>query len=132
MFKKLLLFSMVLILASSLAFAAGPQGVHEPGTGLANPEVKEAAQGTAQGMVQAGNNSNVSTGTQGIHEPGTGLANPELKEAAQGTGQGISQSSQPLNESDPSNQKAQPGFEAILALIGFFAVAYVVVSFGKQ
>jgi hypothetical protein len=25
-----------------------PQGIHEPGTGLANPEVKEAAKGTGQ------------------------------------------------------------------------------------
>jgi hypothetical protein len=115
----------VLILASSLAYAAGPQGVHEPGTGLTSPEIKEAAQGSGQGLVQAGNYSNASTGAQGIHEPGTGLVNPELKEAAQGTGQGMAQSAQPTNESVPSNQKAQPGFEAVFALMGLFAVAYI-------
>jgi len=27
-----------------------PQGIHEPGTGLANPEVNEALKGTGQGL----------------------------------------------------------------------------------
>ncbi|HRY60070.1 MAG TPA: hypothetical protein P5096_01690 [Patescibacteria group bacterium] len=48
-----------LVVVFSLAFAsqalaantgAGQQGVHEPGTGIANPEVKEEGQGTGQGL----------------------------------------------------------------------------------
>jgi len=58
--KKIILSMFVFILAMSLVLAVGPQaGIHEPGTGLENPELKEAAQGTGQGLllgerVQAG------------------------------------------------------------------------------
>jgi len=54
--KKILLTLMVCILLSSVVFAAGQsssgsQGIHEPGTGIANPDLKEAGQGTGQGLV---------------------------------------------------------------------------------
>jgi hypothetical protein len=48
--RKLVLMLLALFAVSGLSFAAGPQGIHEPGTGLANPELKEAAQGTGQGL----------------------------------------------------------------------------------
>lgn len=123
MIKALILAAMALMLAASVSLAAGPQGIHEPGTGLVNPELKEAAQGTGQGMM-ADNNSNAST--PGIHEPGTGLANPELKEAAQGTGQGRQEgAAQSAGKPEEAAPKAQPGFEAAFSLVGLLAVAFV-------
>jgi len=47
--KKILLSIVICILASSLVLAQG-QGIHEPGTGIENPEIKEAGQGTGQGL----------------------------------------------------------------------------------
>jgi len=48
--KKTILIIFVIVLMSSLAFAASQQGIHEPGTGIDNPEIKEAGQGTGQGL----------------------------------------------------------------------------------
>ncbi|MBU2589853.1 MAG: hypothetical protein KKA65_02625 [Nanoarchaeota archaeon] len=48
--KKSILVIFVVLLMSSLTFAQGQQGIHEPGTGIENPEVKEAGQGTGQGL----------------------------------------------------------------------------------
>jgi hypothetical protein len=47
--KKLITTFFIFVLLCSVAMAQG-QGVHEPGTGIENPEVKEAGQGTGQGM----------------------------------------------------------------------------------
>jgi hypothetical protein len=49
MINKIILAIMVLMLAISISLSAGPQGIHDPGTGLTNPDIKEAAQGTGQG-----------------------------------------------------------------------------------
>jgi hypothetical protein len=123
--RKLVLMLLVLFAISGLSFAAGPQGIHEAGTGLANPETKEAGQGSGQGMM-AGSQDGNATAQQGIHEPGTGLANPELKEAAQGTGQGLAvKAENATNESAASAPQTQPGFEAALAMFGI-----IVASFG--
>jgi hypothetical protein len=46
--RKILSLLVVLILASS--FVLAQQGIHEPGTGLEDPELKEAGQGTGQGL----------------------------------------------------------------------------------
>jgi len=100
-------------------------GIHEPGTGLTNPDVKEASQGTGQGskMVDAANRS---SSTPGIHEPGTGIANPEMKQAAQGTGQGLqNETAQPAEQTGSSAQKTQPGFEAVFALTGLIAAGLI-------
>ncbi len=122
--RKLMLMLLVLFAISGLSFAAGPQGVHEPGTGIVSPETKESAQGTGQGMMQA-NQQNNTTASQGIHEPGTGLANPELKEAAQGSGQGLAASeANAQNESAASAPQTQPGFEAALAMFGIIAASF--------
>lgn len=124
MIKKLALSIMVLVLAISMSLASGPQGIHEPGTGLTNPDIKEAAQGTGQALQT--NAANVSASTPGIHEPGTGITNPEVKEAAQGTGQGNQvQAGQPAKEPVSSEQKTQPGFDVIFALAGFIAIAFI-------
>ncbi len=45
--NKILTYVLMLVLASSLVLAQG-QGIHEPGTGIENPELREAAQGTGQ------------------------------------------------------------------------------------
>jgi hypothetical protein len=122
--KKIVLMLLVLFAVSGLSFAAGPQGVHEAGTGIVSPETKEAAQGTGQGMMQA-TQENKTMASQGIHEPGTGLTNPEVKEAAQGTGQGLeAKAENAKNESGASAPEAQPGFEAAPALLGITAASF--------
>lgn len=125
MIKKLALAIMVLVLAISASLASGPQGIHEPGTGLTNPDLKEAAQGTGQAL-QTANAANISASTPGIHEPGTGITNPEAKEAAKETGQGNQvQAGQPAKEPASSEQKTQPGFDVTFALVGFIAIAFI-------
>ncbi len=124
MIKKIILATIVLMLAVSISLAAGPQGIHEPGTGLTNPDTKEAVQEIGQSL-QAENETNDSASTPGIHEQGTGITNPEVKEAAQGTGQGNTGAVQPSEETEAPAQKTQPGFDAILALTGLIAVFFV-------
>ncbi|HUS76151.1 MAG TPA: PGF-CTERM sorting domain-containing protein [Methanothrix sp.] len=106
-----------------MSFAAGPQGVHDPGTGIVSPETKESAQGTGQGMMQAAEETKTSA-QQGIHEPGTGLTTPELKEAAQGTGQGLEAKAEEVVNETAGAAKAQPGFETTLALLGIIAASF--------
>ncbi len=57
--KKIISLLIVLVLACSFALA---QGIHEPGTGIENPELREAARGTGQGLV-AGQRVMVQDGT---------------------------------------------------------------------
>ncbi|MBW2996708.1 hypothetical protein KY349_00035 [Candidatus Woesearchaeota archaeon] len=47
--KKIIMFLFVLALLSAAAMAQGPKGAHEPGTGMAEPTLYEAGQGTGQG-----------------------------------------------------------------------------------
>jgi hypothetical protein len=85
--KKIVLMLLVLFAVSGLSFAAvhepgtgivsqenntmAPQGIHEPGTGLTNPEVKEAAQGTGQGLeARAENATNESAASAPQAQPG--------------------------------------------------------------
>ena len=48
--RKILLMGILLVLMSGIAAAQGPSGIHEPGTGIENPELREAGQGTGQGL----------------------------------------------------------------------------------
>ena len=48
--KKTIILLIVLVLISSVALAQGQKGIHEPGTGIESPEIKEAGQGTGQGL----------------------------------------------------------------------------------
>ncbi len=49
--KKLVSFLVVMLFAVSFVVAIQePKGIHEPGTGIENPELKEAGQGTGQGL----------------------------------------------------------------------------------
>ena len=55
MLNKLILATIVIMLTISLSIASEPLGTLEPGIGLANPDIKEAAQVTGQN--QTANNS---------------------------------------------------------------------------
>ena len=53
--KKIVIFTLALMLMGSVVLAVGPQetaqkGIHEAGTGIESPEIKEAGQGTGQGQ----------------------------------------------------------------------------------
>jgi len=48
--KRIIALLIALVLVSSFVVAQGQQGIHEPGTGIEQPEVKEAGQGTGQGQ----------------------------------------------------------------------------------
>lgn len=48
--KKVLLFLVVCILMGSLVLAEAQKGIHEAGTGIEDPELKAAGQGTGQGL----------------------------------------------------------------------------------
>lgn len=51
--------------------AAGePQGVHEPGTGIANPELKEEARGTGQALSSPANNATNEKAAETKAQPG--------------------------------------------------------------
>ena len=125
MVKKIILAMLVLMLAASVSLVSAQKGIHEPGTGLANPELKEAAQGTGQGLENA--TDNASKSTPGIHEPGTGIADPELKEAAKAAGQGNQARSGQAAEPSESAPQTQPGFGSIFAIAGLIAIASMVI-----
>ncbi|MBR9683661.1 hypothetical protein GOV03_03925 [Candidatus Woesearchaeota archaeon] len=52
--KKTLVLLITVFLVSSFVFAQGGEGIHEPGTGIEDPEIKEAGQGTGQGLDENG------------------------------------------------------------------------------
>jgi hypothetical protein len=79
MIKKIILAMIVLMLASSLSMALEAQGTQEPVSGLANPDIKEAAKGTAQN--QAANNSLFLEDFNRVNNP--------YKETLFATGQGL-------------------------------------------
>jgi len=57
--NKIYLFAIAFVMAASLVLAAvETPGIHEPGTGLVDPELKESTQGTGAGL-----ESNVATAT---------------------------------------------------------------------
>ncbi len=60
--KRIIALLIALVLVSSFVVAQGQQGIHEPGTGIEQPEVKEAGQGTGQGQGQP---EAISAGEQG-------------------------------------------------------------------
>jgi len=95
----MILMTIVILLLTAVA-AAQPQGIHEPGTGLSSPEVKQNDQADGQ------------PGANGIHEPGTGIADPETKETRV-PGQG-----QAASDNEEESTTSTPGFEAMLALTG--------------
>jgi len=73
--KKVLVLFTVLIMMCSLALAVGQQGIHEPGTGIDDPELKAEAQGTGQGLEEG----EVQGMGQGLQEGEPALIKQEMK-----------------------------------------------------
>lgn len=63
---KSIVLLVCLVMMGSLVFAAG-QGVHEPGTGIEDPDLKEANQGSGQSLnedsVNQGQDAQANTAT---------------------------------------------------------------------
>ncbi|MBU1632248.1 MAG: hypothetical protein KJ580_03490 [Nanoarchaeota archaeon] len=82
--KKIFLSLIVCILMISLVLAQGQQGIHEPGTGIENPELKEAGQGTGQGQ-DNDQETGQGTGDSSEQEVGQGVqTNTETQQQNQG------------------------------------------------
>lgn len=81
-----------LMLAPLVTLAQGGQngqkGIHEPGTGIENPELKETNRGTGQGLTAQATTSNQNQGNQGGQRMmnGTSTGN-QMQNQAQGRGQ---------------------------------------------
>lgn len=108
--KKIVASLLVLAFLCSAALAssnggedAGPKGIHEAGTGIENPEMKEAAQGTGQGLED---DEEITFEEEVVAEPEAEMDEEEKEEA----------------ETEPEKQ---PGFEALFAVTGLLAAALV-------
>lgn len=66
--KKIIIALFVVVLMSSMVLAQGQQGIHEPGTGIEDPELREAGQGTGQGI-----GDNASPREDGMDEAEAGM-----------------------------------------------------------
>lgn len=108
--KKILASFLVLAFLCSAALAssgedAGPKGIHEAGTGIENPEIKEEAQGTGQGLEDE--EEVIVIEEEAAAEP-IAAEDEEVKEAE--------------TETEPEKQ---PGFEALFAVTGLLAAALI-------
>jgi hypothetical protein len=79
MINKLIMATMAILLTISLSMALEPQGTQEPGIGMANTDIKEAASGTGQN--QAANDSIFLKDFNQVNNP--------YKETLFATGQGL-------------------------------------------
>jgi hypothetical protein len=79
MINKIILAMMAILLTISLSMALEPQGTQEPGIGMANTDIKEAASGTGQN--QAANDSLFLKDFNQVNNP--------YKETLFATGQGL-------------------------------------------
>lgn len=66
--KKIMIALFIVVLMSSMVLAQGQQGIHEPGTGIEEPELRETGQGTGEGA-----KDNTSPGKESIDEAETGM-----------------------------------------------------------
>jgi len=121
--KKIVASLLVLAFLCSAALAsshdgedAGPKGIHEAGTGIENPEMKKAAQGTGQGLEDE--EEVIVVEEEFVAEPEAEMnegAAPEPIAAAE---------EEKETEAETEPQK-QPGFEALFAATGLLAAALV-------
>ncbi len=107
--KKIVVSLLVLAFLCSAALAssqggedAGPKGIHEAGTGIENPEIKEEAQGTGQGLEDE---EEVIVVEEVVAEP-----EAEVEEETA--------------EAEAETEK-QPGFEALFGVTGLLAAALI-------
>ena len=66
--KKYFLMVLVVLIFSSFALAQGGQGIHEPGTGIESPEVREAGQGTGQGLAEGTEPTLINADSEDVEE----------------------------------------------------------------
>ena len=112
--KKILASLLVLAFLCSAALAAGgedagPEGIHEAGTGIENPEMKEEAQGTGQGLEDE--EEVVVVEEEVVAEP-----EAEVDEEA---------AAEPVAAEAEAEPEKQPGFEALFAVTGLLGAVLV-------
>lgn len=95
--KKVFCLLVMLVLVTS--FAIAQQGVHDPGTGIENPELKEAAQGTGQG----GNAPEVTAAEQGQQQGEAVQTQAQEQQQNLGEGQQIRARNQEMLETGLQN-----------------------------
>lgn len=93
--KLLIPAVVVLLVITSVVCAAAPSVMHEPGTGITNPELKEAGTGTGEGQ-QAGINE---TGKGTAQGPQAGVNETE-QEIGQGQQEQVQQETQNIGENE--------------------------------
>jgi hypothetical protein len=121
--KKILASLLVLAFLCSAAIAsssggenAGAKGIHEAGTGIENPEMKEESQGTGQGLEDV--EEVIIVEEEVVAEP-----EAEMEEVAAPEPMAIAAEEEEAEaETEPEKQ---PGFEALFAATGLMAVALI-------
>ncbi|HII07423.1 MAG TPA: PGF-CTERM sorting domain-containing protein [Methanotrichaceae archaeon] len=121
--KKIVASLLVLAFLCSIALAssqggedAGPKGIHEAGTGIENPEMKEEAQGTGQGLEDE---------KEVIVVEEEVVAEPEAKMDKEAAPEPIAIAAEEEKEEAKTEPEKQPGFEALFAVAGLLAAALV-------
>jgi hypothetical protein len=94
---------------------AGPKGIHEAGTGIETPEMKEEAQGTGQGLEDE--EEVIVVEEDVVAEP-----QAEMDEGAAPEPLAVAAEEETEAETEPQKQ---PGFEALFAATGLLAAALV-------
>ena len=124
--KKILAVLSILFAVIGFSAASGPQGIHEPGTGVVSPETKASSQGSGQGINSG--EEKAAGEPQGVHDPGTGIANPELRDEARGTGQALQSRAENATNEKAAEARAQPGFMGVAGLLAISAVSLVLLK----
>jgi len=88
--------------------------IHEAGTGIENPEMKEAAQGTGQGLEDE---------EEVIIVEVEVVAEPEIEMDKEATPEPIAIAAEEEKEEADTEPEKQPGFEALFAATGLLAAA---------
>jgi len=119
--KKILASLLILTFLCSAALAsgsedAGPKGVHEAGTGIENPEIKEEVQGTGQGLEDVEEVV--------VVEEEEVVAEPEAEVDEEAAPEPIAVAAEEETEAETEPEK-QPGFEALFAATGLLAAALI-------
>jgi len=116
--KKIVASLLVLAFLCSAALAsseeAGPKGIHEAGTGIENPEIKEEVQGTGQGLEDVEEVV--------VVEEEEVVAEPEAEVDEEAAPEPIAVAAEEETEAEPEKQ---PGFEALFAATGLLAAALI-------